>query len=531
MAVKIWKGGAKAIVGRWSVTYSAYTSGVTYRLVINGKSVEFTATASTQANVTDGLVAAVQASAEPEFGEIVATNASNVLTIETAVAGTDVTFTASTDGVPTAAITELVAPTGPNHFLNTENWVGGVLPVSTDSLEFSNSEYDCLYELENVGILVVGVSIDSTYSGAIGLPVQNPAGYREYRPRFLKLGDGSVPVELTVGLGDGRQPSRVFYDASGGRVTARVYGTGNGFGDELPVIVKNTGDSSAVDVYAGAVHLDADSAGTVSVLRITPAEQQSNVSVLVDEAVTLGSIVQNGGSLECRGNASSCVCEGGTSRFVLDALCPTIEVGSGGIVYWESTQSVSTKVTVRDQGSIDFSRNAKSKSVLAGVMHSGSTWFDPLGAVQIPGGILVSGCGLEDINLDVGQGKTLSTSILASGTAVLKEEKADLDLTAFVAVLTHVPDPSAARTCRCVVTLGDGSKDLDGSGGIFLVKIYIGGVLWNGEADEIAIGTVTRVVLQTNNFIVPANEEVIVQIKSPNSADDDVDVTAVLVSE
>ena len=47
----------------------------------------------------------------------------------------------------------------------------------------------------------------------------------------------------------------------------------------------------------------------------------------------------------------------------------------------------------------------------------------------------------------------------------LDTENADLDLTGLVTVLTHSWEPANDRLCLGHVVLGDGVKDLDGSGG------------------------------------------------------------------
>ena len=56
----------------------------------------------------------------------------------------------------------------------------------------------------------------------------------------------------------------------------------------------------------------------------------------------------------------------------------------------------------------------------------------------------------------------------------LDTENADRDLTSTVAVLTNTPDASNARRCSATIYLGDGTKDLDGTGGDFELTITVG---------------------------------------------------------
>ena len=110
----------------------------------------------------------------------------------------------------------------------------------------------------------------------------------------------------------------------------------------------------------------------------------------------------------------------------------------------------------------------------------------------------------------------------------LDSENADRNLTSTVTVLTDTPDASEIIKCQGIIKLGDGAKNLDGTGGVFEVTITIGGQTWNGGPENFILGTEVRAVIVTGEFPVPANDEVIMRVKSPNVADDDVDVTATL---
>lgn len=108
----------------------------------------------------------------------------------------------------------------------------------------------------------------------------------------------------------------------------------------------------------------------------------------------------------------------------------------------------------------------------------------------------------------------------------LDTENGDYDLTSEQTVLTHTPSATQNRKCQGMIELGDGTKNLDGTGGTFLVKVTVGGVAVNaGPADNV-LGTDTRGVVYTNEFVVPANKAVTLKVTSPNGADTDVDVVA-----
>ena len=109
----------------------------------------------------------------------------------------------------------------------------------------------------------------------------------------------------------------------------------------------------------------------------------------------------------------------------------------------------------------------------------------------------------------------------------LDTENADRDITSYVTCLTHTPDASNPVLCQAIVYLGDGTKDLDGTGGSFSIRVRLASQY--GATKTEVISAVGRAFLQTDKFSVPANVEVKIDILSPNGADTDVDVTAYLM--
>jgi len=110
----------------------------------------------------------------------------------------------------------------------------------------------------------------------------------------------------------------------------------------------------------------------------------------------------------------------------------------------------------------------------------------------------------------------------------LDTENADRDLTSQVTVLTDTPDASNNLICQAYIAFGDGTKDLDGTGGNFELVITVGGQTIEPSPQLIAFSTAVRTAVWSSVFPVPANKEVVIKVKSPNAADSDVDVTAYL---
>lgn len=406
MATKTWRGGAAAVAQVTTITYSAYTSGQTYTITCNQKSLSFTATASTLANVIDGLVALLEAATDAEWVEVSAVNSSG-LVLTAVTAGKPFTITSTATGAITATVTETTAATGPNHFDEGANWEGGTAPVAADDLVFADSSYSVMYGIVDTGNNYGDITVDSTFTGEIGLPADNPGGYREYRPRFLKLGDGSGAFAVTIGQGQGGQSSRILIDANAGTVTGAIYNTGNGLSNDIAVVIKNGDSSSEYDIYGGSVHLDCDTSASMAALRITP--DNGSAAVLCDQGVACGAVTIAGGQLEIRGSATSITASAGAQVTVSNsAACGTVSVSDGANVRWNSTGNISTALFSYNRGLITFAGNSDSKTVAAATIYSGGSILDPHGCVTWSAGVVMTSTTLEEVTLNLGRGKTVS---------------------------------------------------------------------------------------------------------------------------
>jgi hypothetical protein len=80
-----------------------------------------------------------------------------------------------------------------------------------------------------------------------------------------------------------------------------------------------------------------------------------------------------------------------------------------------------------------------------------------------------------------------------------------------------------------IVSFGDGSKDLDGSGGDFELTLEIGGQTVQPEPQLIRFSADVRAMTFTERFTLYDTEAVEFKVKSPNAADTDVTVKACLI--
>lgn len=527
MALKRWVGAADAVAQITTVTFSTYSAGQTYKLIVNGKEIAFVSVSGTNSEIWAGLQAAWEDSAVPEVIEAIATVSSGVV-LTSRTPGQPFTVTASaTVGSPT--VTATLAATGPNFFNNANNWEGGVAPVASDDLLFSESAVDVLYAL-SPGFAIGEITIDRSYTGRIGLSRVSSTGYQEYRSRYLTL---AAAASISIGGGSGNGSNRILIDAATNIVTVDIYGSGQGEGFEKPIQVINTAASSVLSVYGGAVEFAGTGGGAI--LNVIAQDGASSIApdVVVQDTSSVGVITASGQNarLYVEGAATSLVASSGAVVVLAgDATCPTVSVSSGAVVYWDSSSDLTTKLNVYAGGTASFARRNVSREVAACEVHANGTLLDPHGSIDWDSGVLVVGL-ISDVNISLGRNVTIFLASIATGVEVLDSENADRNITSTVTVLTHTPDPTGARVCTAMIALGDGVKDLDGTGGDFEVTVTIDGAVWDGGPDTVTLGTEVRAFIHTDSFIVPANQEVIVRVLSPNAGDTDVDVTCYLISE
>lgn len=247
-------------------TFSAPNSvGNTYTATINGKSVTYTA------NTTDGLTASAaatglynllnQSSNIPvELTEITFANpSSGVVTATAKVAGTPFanvtingvsgqglvlsTGNGLSNGISTAHTTANASPSDVN---DPQNWLRTnlsatppsqtrSLPQNADDVVVANTSVPLLWNLDRLSNVQFNTySRWQSFTGAIGLPENNPNGYTEWRATYFKFAgpQGSVPaggLVMTLGYnsGSGTGPSRERYDVGSNPATLNIIAAGS----------------------------------------------------------------------------------------------------------------------------------------------------------------------------------------------------------------------------------------------------------------------------------------------------------------
>ncbi len=230
MTTTAWVGNSVNTSQTVTLTVNAVGVGGTLSAVINGKPVTYTCVSGdTPASAASAWQALLSArTAPPEFQEVAWTVVSNVITGIAKNAGTPFYGTGTgtggltkTDGgSANSTLVQTVANVSQNDPGNAQNWLrNGLpsLPQNGDDVILQNSSVDISVNLTALsGVTIASWTRYQSYTGSIGLPFNNPLGYVEYRPLYLKLASSVNPAlaafPLILGPGVGSGPSLEQYD-------------------------------------------------------------------------------------------------------------------------------------------------------------------------------------------------------------------------------------------------------------------------------------------------------------------------------
>lgn len=415
MATNIWQGGAAAIAQVDTVQITGYDAATTYILTIGDKTIEVLGTTD-----VDGTAAALSAawnlSGEPEVKEVVATVATDTVTLTASATGTPNTVTSSvTGGAGTiGAVTAVTANSGPNDASVDTNWSTNSVP-GADDIVFENSSVACLYGLNQLGNILTYTQ-KSTFLATIGLPRENPLGYVEYRPTKLALGTAITNVEY--GQGDGNGSGRTNL-AIGDRTTAlaiNVHKSGVRTEPGIPALLLTTGSQSnttTVTVNRGdlGIAFHAGETAVIQSLNLGYVTQPLvDARVMCGDGVTLTTVTQNGGTLYFESNLTTLTMSVGATTIGGDATLTSAALNSG-ILYYNSTGTLTT-VNITAGAALDFRQDSRGRTVTNAFRHEGAGLQDPFGTVTWTNGIDFVWSRLPGGLVDIGENFTLSKSAI-----------------------------------------------------------------------------------------------------------------------
>lgn len=428
MATTVWTGGAIA-----TFQVNTYTFGGTWEAtdVVNvtiGAAVKsIVAGSTTTATVVQNVLAALQSETSQEFLDITWSASTNDLIATSNFPGVPFTCTIATtetgggaadgqtiNGSASSTGTATVAASGPNFFNVAANWSNGV-PVDAGTVIFENSNVDCLYGLANSAITPAEIRIESSYSGSIGLPQYNERGYREYRQRFLQLGNSADAqnTQVRVGYGPGAGSSRIYLDCGTGQATVNVVNTAPPVGTDTPSFCfLGTHVSNVVNVNRGSVGIayDGGTSATVATLRVGYIDNpQGDSDVVCGPGATLTTIEQSGGNVLTRSNITTLNLYDGTFQRLL-GTATNLNIDGG--TYVERSGATATNVTVGPGGTVDCRQDMQARTYTNVSIHAGATFFDPAGTVTATNGYDFVRCSPHETTFEARPNRTWTDSAI-----------------------------------------------------------------------------------------------------------------------
>jgi hypothetical protein len=407
MSTVTWRGDAQAIAQVNTLTVGGTpVNGQAYNVLINGKTVTYTSTGTdTTATIASSLQALLTGARIGEFGEITWTVSGSVITATAATAGVPFTQTSSVGaGTGTLTTTTTVTGSGPNDVSLAANWSTGSLPASGDDVTLANSTSGLLYNLSALSAVTLNsLTIDSTFTGNIGLPRTNANGYVEYRPTYWQIGATTVTTLAGTGGGSGR----IRLDLGSAATTLNINATGSPIDQGKPALqLKAINAANVLNILQGNVGVAVEPGELSTLVTINigyQSSQQTDVTLTLGSGCTLTTINQDGGSLTVNSNVTTLTQRGGNLIVYGTAAITTLDIESGNC-RWQSSGTLGT-VTLGSSGgggSLDFSRDPRTRTVTNLTLNSGTTLLDPNKTVTFTNPLYLQRCGLDQVKLDLG---------------------------------------------------------------------------------------------------------------------------------
>lgn len=405
MATVRWIGAAQARAQVDTLTVGSTTSGHTFIVTINGKTVTYTAgTGETVTTIAAGILALLQAMTEGEFTE---------LTFETGTVAGTLTVTGTSDGLPftlsvsggtgTFSRTATTAAVSPHDANNAANYSGGAVPSNSDVLILEGTDVSILTGLTALAsVSLASFTRKASFTGSIGLPDISSRGYREYRTRELSV---NAPIINIVQASTDRagQVRILAVDADPVALVVTGDGIATALGSEA-IEIRGLPADSTIEVIGASLAV-ATTAGQVATADSITA---TGSTLRLGSGVTLGDLTARGCTIAMDCSVDDLSFDGGTI-IVGGSAAVTNTTIDAGLVSWRSTGSPGT-VVVGGGGQIAFDQAPGAVAVTAVTLHAGSGWFDPLGRVTAPYDLVLERCTVGEVGLDVGVGKTLEVS-------------------------------------------------------------------------------------------------------------------------
>ncbi len=394
MATVVWTGNSQNIAQVVTLQVTAVAVGGTLAATINGKNVTYTCiTGDTVDTAAVGWQQLLSSSTAPaEFGEQDWTVDTDTVTATAAVPGQP--FAGMTNGLTSAGgggatVTQTttqvsVSQSDPGLAANWNRAGTPAIPQNGDDVVVADSQVPILYNLAAlVAVQFASYRRPQSYSGSIGLPAQNPAGYLEYRPtRFQFIGSGTLTMTLGEGP-TGGGPSSERYDPGAQRFTLNAL-AGN-----------------AIDILGTNVNNVITAVASTVTVASAPGEVSTLASATLDGGaqLTLGPGVTFSGLLKNTGATANLACAPATLTLLNGATAVVTSIGltyaavsadSGSQLLWQSNATI-TALTLSRGSLLDKSQDVRAMTITNSTVDADCQLNDPNNAITYTNATAVNG--------------------------------------------------------------------------------------------------------------------------------------------
>lgn len=402
-----WIANALPVAQVYTVAITGDDNTTTYKATINGKTVQVIGTGVSTAATATALQVALNGSTIPEFQEVLWTVNTSTVTGTAKIPGTPFIVAATVSGgAGTLTGTAVTAATGPNHFDNAANWDTGAVPIAADDVYYDLSLASCLYNIDQNAITLASLNIPASYSGNIGLPLQNAKQYFEYRNRQLKI--SATAVNIGYGTGGG---SPLINLNTGTVATAIIARLGKAQQSNIPPFLwTGSNASNTLELVTGSMGAAFYAGDTCQATFKIGGTNASDCNIYVGVGATIVGWTQSGGTAETNTNVTTVNKYGGQLTVTAGAI--TNLNNFGGAVIYNSVGTLGTAV-VGATGILDYSQDLRAKTTTNPIQaYAGAQIKDPnnVSAGTIPQAVTPVGCALANIVWITGPGHTYTPS-------------------------------------------------------------------------------------------------------------------------
>lgn len=408
MANKTFLGIAPTVAQVTTIVAVGISDATVYTITIGKSSVSHTTTSTSASALITALLAAAQASTDPEFLELTwASPASTTITATANTPGVAHTISVSGSGLGGSITT---ANAGPNEWRSVLNWSEGSVPTGADTVFIDNTSVDILYGLDQTGAggFYGTINIGPNYTGNIGLPEVNAGGYDEYRPTHLTFRTSGATTLNYEGA-----CSRAKFDFGATAGVANMKGSGSRIENAYPAVML-TGAIQYLRCYKGDIGVAVlpgqsstigASSGEIYVGYVTGASSDVRLQLGGSGTVTINS----GASFNLTGGKTTIYNSNlpGTANISEPATLVLLagtgaNVNNNGKLEWFGG-NISGTYTGGPKSIFQRYDGKTAITFAYGILETGAQFYDPNGTITFPtGGLKPRACRLTDVKVDLG---------------------------------------------------------------------------------------------------------------------------------